>query len=127
MTHTDVVLSESGGVLVPSPDSVRVAAGDTIAFSVANGREGFAFFSPDAASVLSPRPSNPCPIAPGKAHFSFTSSQAGAYSAYFGYAASEAPDGFPGGHSEMLALEINASDAPPLGGPVDNVGTGHSG
>lgn len=128
MTHTDVVLSDSDGVLTPSPDSVRVAAGDTIAFSVANGREGFAFFSPDAASVLSPRPANPCPItAGGKAHFSFTSSQAGAYSAYFGYAASDAPDGFPGAHSEMLELEIDGSDSPPFGGPSDNVGSGHSG
>jgi hypothetical protein len=128
MTHTDVVLTDNGGVVVPVADSVRVAAGDTIAFATANGRAAFAFFSPDAASVLSPKPANPCPIAAGgKAQFSFTSSEPGAYSAYFGYAETDGPSAFPGGHSQMLGLEINSSDAQPFSGPADTVGTGHGG
>ena len=128
MAHTQVLLTNNDGVLVPSPDSVRVVTGDTIAFATADGRAAFAFFSPDAASALSPKPSNPCPIsAHGKAHFAFTSSQPGAYSAYFGYAASDAPGGFVGGVTEFLKFEINASEGPPFGGPGDTVGTGHSG
>ncbi len=126
MAHTDVILASNDGVLVPSLDSVRVVSGDTITFATADGRAAFAFFSPDAIAVLSPQPSNPYPIAAeAKAQFSFTSSQPGAYSVYFSSAASDAPASFPGVRSEMLALEINSSDAPPFSGPVDNVGSGH--
>ena len=128
MTNTHVLLTDNGGVLVPSPNSVRVAAGDTITLTTADGRAALAFFSPNAESVLSPRPANPCPIAAGaKAHFTFTSSQPGAYSAYFGYGTGDAPGGFPGGTSEMLALEINLSVSPTFSGPADTVGTGHGG
>lgn len=128
MTNTHVVLTDNQGVLVPSPDSVRVATGDSITLATADGRAALAFFSPDAESVLSPKPANPCPIPAGaKAHFTFTSSQAGAYSAYFGYGAGDAPAGFPGGTSEMLALEINVSVSPTFSSPADTVGTGHGG
>jgi len=129
MANTDVVLSNDSGVLVPSTDSIRVVSGDMITFATADGSEAFAFFSPDAASVLSPKPSNPCSIAAGtKAHFSFTSSQPGAYSAFFGRSAGDAPDGFPGGTSQILALRINLSDEPPpFSGPADTLGTGHGG
>jgi hypothetical protein len=129
MANTDVVLSNDSGVLVPAPDSIKVVTGDTVTFATADGSEAFAFFSPEAASVLSPKPSNPCSIAAGtKAHFSFTSSRPGSYSAYFGHAPENAPDGFPGGTSEMLALRINFSDGPPsFTGPSDSLGTGHGG
>lgn len=126
MAHTDVVLASNDGVLVPSLDSVRVVSGDTITFATADGRAAFAFFSPDAIAILSPRPSDPYPIAAkAKAQFSFTSSHPGAYSVYFGYGTSDAPGSFPGVRSDMLALEINSSAAPPFSGPVDNVGSGH--
>jgi hypothetical protein len=128
MANTDVTLKDNKGVLVPSLDSVRVVAGDTITFSTVDGRAALAYFSPDAAAGLSPNPANPCPIATGaKAHFSFTTSDRGAYSVYFGYGAGDAPDSFPGGHSEILRLEINAPEAPPFSGPTDSMGTGHSG
>jgi hypothetical protein len=128
MANTDVSLKDNKGVLVPNLVSVQVVAGDTITFSTVDGRAALAFFSPDAAAVLSPNPDNPCPIASGaKAHFSFTSSNRGAYSVYFGYGAGDAPDSFQGGHSEMLRLEVNAPDAPPFSGPTDAMGTGHGG
>jgi hypothetical protein len=130
MANTDVVLSDLSGVLVPSPDSVRVVTGDTVTFATADGSAAFAFFSPDTTSVLSPKPSNACSIAAGtKAHFAFTSSQSGSYSAFFGRSADDAPDGFPGGTSEMLALRINLSvePPPPFSGPSDSLGTGHGG
>ena len=126
MANTDVVLSDSDGVQVPSADSVRVVAGNTVTFATADGSAAFAFFSPDAASVLAPKPSSPFPIAAGaKAQFSFTSSDRGAYSAFFGRTPESAPGGFSGRISEMLALEINTSDAPPFAGPGDTVGSGH--
>ena len=129
MANTDVILSDDSGVLVPSPDSVRVVTGDSITFATADGRAAFVFFSPDAALVLSPKPSNPCSIAAGtKTHFSFTSSRPGSYSAFFGRSAGDAPGGFPGGTSEILALRINLSvEPPPFSGPGDTVGTGHGG
>lgn len=126
MAHTDVILANNDGVLVPSLDSVKVVTGDTITFATADGSAAFAFFSPDAIAILSPEPSNAYSIeAKAKAQFSFTSSQPGAYSAYFGYTAGDGPSSFPGGHSNTLALEINSADAPPFSGPVDNVGSGH--
>src|SRR4051794_38938510 len=113
MTNTNVVLTDKHGVLVPSLDIIRVVSGDTVTFSTADGRAAVAFFSPDAAAVLSPNPTNPSAIAAGaKAHFSFTSSQPGAYTVYFGYGAGDAPESFPGGHSDSLRLKINAPDAP---------------
>jgi len=128
MANTDVLLTDNNGVLVPSPDSVNVVTGDTVTFATADGSAAYVFFSPDATSVLSPKPSNPSPIAAGaKAQFSFTSSQPGAYSAFFGHTGNDAPGGFPGGSSDVLALEINTSDAPPFSGPGDTVGTGHGG
>jgi len=127
MANTDVLLTDRHGVLVPSLDSVRVVTGDTITFSTGDGRAAFAFFSPNAAAVLSPNPSASFPIAAGaKAQFSFTSSQPGAYSVYFGYASGDAPEGFPGGHSDVLQLKISGPGSS-FGGPSDTMGTGHSG
>ena len=128
MANTDVLLRDNHGVLVPSLDSVRVVTGDTITFSTADGGAALAFFSPDSAAVLSPTPLNPCPIPAGaKAQFSFTSSNQGAYSVYFGHGAGDAPANYPGGHSDALRLRINAPEAPPFTGPADTVGTGHRG
>jgi|SRR3954470_2064409 len=128
MANTDVLLTDNDGVLVPSADSIRVVSGDKVTFATSDGRAAFVFFSPDAISVLAPKPSNPSPIGAGaKAHFTFTSSAPGAYSAFFGHAAGDAPASFPGGSSQILKLEINTPDGPTFSGPADTVGTGHGG
>ena len=126
MAHTEITLINSDGTLVPSAFSVAVVSGDTVSFSTSDGSPAFAFFSPDAISVLSPRPASPFPIAAGKkAEFTFSSSAAGAYSAYFGVTAGSAPKEFPAGHSQALLLEVDTSAAPPFPGPGDPMGTGH--
>ena len=126
MAHTDITLVDSSGILVPSADSVPVVSGDTVSFSTSDGRPAFAFFSPDAISVLSPRPVSPFPIAAGKkVDFTFSSSAPGAYSAYFALTGGSAPGKFPTDRSQALRLEIDMSSAPPFPGPGDNMGTGH--
>jgi hypothetical protein len=128
MANTDIKLINNDGVLVPSSGSVSVVIGDTVSFSTSDGSPAFAFFSPDATSVLSPKPASPFAIAAGKtAAFSFSSSQPGAYSAFFALHASPTPARFPGGKSQALRLEILTSDQPPFTGPSDTVGTGHGG
>jgi hypothetical protein len=126
MAHTDITLIDSGGILVPSADSVPVVSGDTVSFSTSDGAAAFAFFSPDAIAALSPRPASPFPIAAGKkADFTFSASKPGAYSVYFGVTGGSAPGKFPADRSQALRLEVDMSIAPPFPGPGDGVGTGH--
>lgn len=126
MANTDVTLINQNGTLVPSADSVQVVSGDTVSFSTSDGGAAFAFFSPDAIAVLSPRPASPFPIAAGKAaKFSFSSSQSGSYSAFFARNAGAAPAKFPDRNSNALRLEIDTSDSPPFSGPADTMGKGH--
>jgi hypothetical protein len=126
MAHTDITLIDSGGILVPSVDSVPVVSGDTVSFSTSDGSPAFAFFSPDAVSALSPQPASPFPIPAGqKAAFTFSSSAPAAYSAYFGGTEDSAPGTFPADKSQALRLEVNASIGLPFPGPGDGMGTGH--
>ena len=128
MAHTDIKLIDSDGILVPSADSVSVVSGDTVSFSTSDGRPAFAFFSPDAIMVLTPRPTSPCEIAAGKtADFTFSSSEPGAYSAYFALTGDSAPGQFPTDRSQALRLEVDMSIALPFPGPGDTMGTGHGG
>jgi hypothetical protein len=128
MTNTQVTLINNQGIFVPDADSVPVVSGNTVSFSTSDGSPAFAFFSPDAASVLSPAPSNPFAIGAGKtAEFSFSSSQPGAYSAFFTADATAAPSHFPGGNSNVLRLGVEGSGGSGFSGPGDTVGTGHGG
>jgi hypothetical protein len=121
MANTDITLFHTDGAYVPSTPSVPVVNGDTVSFSTSDGSSAVAFFSPDALSVLSPQPANPLTIA-GTTAFSFASSGPGAYSIFFGADANSAPANFPADSSQMLRLEIAASDAPPFDNPMT---TGH--
>lgn len=113
MANTDVTLFHTDGTYVPSAPSVTVVDGDTVSFTTSDGSSAVAFFSPDALSVLSPKPANPLTIS-GKAAFSFGSSNAGAYSIFFGADAGSPPGSFPPGSSQTLRLEIADADAPPF-------------
>jgi hypothetical protein len=117
MAHTEVFLSNDAGTLVPSQASVSVTSGDTIAFSVTGAGPAYAFFSPDAAAVLSPNPAEPVALsAIAPTVFSFTSSDAGAYSAYFETTATAEIPEFPVAKSTVLLLEID-TDGIGFGGP----------
>ena len=124
MANTSITLVDHGGVYVPSVPSVPVVKGDTVTFSTSDGTRVVLFFSPDAASILSPDPGKAFSLAAGKtATFTFTDSQPGAHSAFFGSHPSAAPVGFPSTVTEFLSLEtgvkrdsvvINASADDPL-------------
>jgi hypothetical protein len=117
MAHTDIILKEVDGIFVPSQSHVPVVKGDSIAFSTSNGRQVALFFSPGTIPVLSPSPSVPVVLSAGtKAEFTFTSSDAGAYSVFFEKDASTPPAHFPLRPSNLLLLEIDTSHSG-FGGP----------
>jgi len=110
MAHTEIFLSNDAGTLVPSLPSVSVSSGDTIAFSVTGTGPAYAFFSPDAAAVLSPSPAGPVALsASAPTVFTFTSSAEGAYSAYFETTATAEIPEFPIAKSTVLLLEIDTN------------------
>ena len=118
MAHTDIVLKEADGIFMPSQSEVPVVKGDTITFSTSDGKQVALFFSPGAVPVLSPSPQVPTTLAAGTLEFTFTSSEAGAYSVYFEKDASTPPAHFPVRPSNVLLLE---TETPDFGGP--NTGT----
>ncbi len=123
MAHTDITLKIADGVFVPSQPQVSVVKGDTITFSTSDGRQVVLFFSSGAASVLSPTPAVPTTLDAGKkAEFTFTSSEAGAYSVFFELNSASAPAHFPVKKSNHLLLEIDSGGGS-FGGPSDPLKT----
>jgi plastocyanin len=109
MADTAITLVDKGGVYVPSVSSVPVVKGDTVTFSTSDGTHVVLFFSPDASLVLSPDPGKAFSLAAGrKATFTFTASQSGAHSAFFGPYANAAPAAFPSAVSEVLTFETGS-------------------
>lgn len=111
MANTEIVLTPADGILTTALSSVAVVSGDSITFSTSDGSAAFLFFSPDTIKVLSPSPaSSPFQVS-SKASFSFTSSEAGAYSVYFETESSATPPPFPVSKSTSLQLEIDPNGA----------------
>jgi hypothetical protein len=127
MAKTEVTLINNNGVYVPSTDSVPVVAGDAVSFATSDGSTAFAFFSPDAISVLSPRPAIPFPIASGhNGELTFSSSKPGAYAAFFGSDPNTTPASFPHQASGALRFEISLPlEPPPFSGGGDQMTRGH--
>jgi hypothetical protein len=121
MANTSVQLINSGGIYVPSVPSVPVVAGDTVSFATNDGSAVTLYFSPDAASAVSPAPGAAFSLAAnGSAVFTFTSSVAGAFSVAF-----NAPgQSFPSAVSGNLALLLSSSADPGFGGPHGVVNPG---
>lgn len=109
MASTAITLTNNQGVLVPSQPSVPVASGDTITFSTSDGTRAYLFFSPGAAGVLSPAPASPVEVSSTAASFTFTSSDAGAYSVFFETSADTTPPDFPVLPSGLLMLDIDTT------------------
>jgi hypothetical protein len=123
MANTDVTLLNESGVYLPNTQSVNVVSGDTISFSTNDGSAVLLFFSPDATSVLTPKPASPFPIhAGGKAVFSFSSSAPGAYSMFCGATPDGAPANFPSETSNALFLGVSSIVLPTFN---EKMGTGH--
>ena len=127
MSKTEVTLVKNSGAIIPSTDSVPVVAGDGVSFSTSDGSTAYAFFSPDAMSVLSPKPASPLAIHSGhKAEFTFSSSKAGAYSVFFGAGTDTEPGNFSVQTSSVLRLEVMMPPAPPpFSGGSDGMNRGH--
>jgi hypothetical protein len=127
MTRTEVTLINRRGAYVPSTDSVPVVAGDAVSFSTSDGSAVYAFFSPEADTVLSPKPASPLAIGSGhKAELTFSSSKPGAYSAFFGADPKAGPSNFPGQSSSVLRLEMAMpTDPPPFSGGSETMNSGH--
>ncbi len=123
MANNDVTFVNESGVYVPSIQSVNVVSGDTISFATNDGSAVLLFFSPDAVSVLAPKPVNPFPMAAGaRAVFSFSSSAPGAYSVFCGPTPDAAPASFPGNISNTLFLAVSSTVVPTFD---EKMGTGH--
>lgn len=124
MANTVITISLEDGVFVPSQPSVPVVAGNTVTFSAPSSSAAL-FFSPDSVSILNPAPSAPVTIAAGgQTAFTFTSSNAGAYSVFFEPNASTPPPSFPVSSSNLLLLEVDTSGIGFGGGGPGNVPTG---
>ncbi len=125
MANTDIKLINDGGTYVPSVASVPVVKGDTVTFTTSDGGSASLFFSPAAAAVLSPQPTNPVSISRAtKIALAFTSSAAGAYSVFVGTDANQPPQNYPSAVTGQLLVEIGGINAPPFG-INDNMSTGH--
>jgi hypothetical protein len=126
MANTEVKITNDGGLFLPGVSSIPVVTGDSISFSTNDGSPVALFFSPDAASILKPRPTMPTLIAAsGKAEFTFTSSGPGAYSVFCGSADSPIPTEFPGKVSTLLTLQMIAAITPTFSGSADTMTPGH--
>jgi hypothetical protein len=117
MANTEVTFTHDGSFYLPAPSSVPVIEGDTVVFATDDGSPAVLFFSPGAASILSPAPGANYAIPPhGKVEFSFKSSAAGAYSVYAGADASCAPSSYPSEVAATLLVEIDPN-SPGYNGP----------
>jgi hypothetical protein len=117
MAHTDIHLTDEHNVFKPSQIEVSVVKGDSITFSTQGGVPVALFFSPGAVGVLSPSPVVPTLLGQGeKGDFTFTSSEAGAYSVFFEKNATQPPPHYPVRPANVLLLEIDASHSG-FGGP----------
>ena len=124
MANSNVTLVLSQGAFVPSKDSIPVVRGDTFSLLNQGSAPAFLFFSPAAASLLSPTPANPFSIPPGgKAEFTLNSSAPAAYSVYVGNNPDQAPHSFSSNVAPAIALMVQFSGETSF--PVNQLGTGH--
>lgn len=110
MANTNINLNLSEGVIVPSQGSVPVIQGDTVTFVNPGPSPLVIYFSPAAATALSPNPGAAITLAAGgRKELGFLTSAPGAYSVFFGIEGASAPTEFPSDTSGVLSLEVSAS------------------
>jgi hypothetical protein len=110
MSSTIITLTSEQGAVSPSQPTVPVNTGETVSFATGDGSTAYLFFSPDAASILSPAPASPVAVSTAPVTFSFTSSAPGAYSVYLETSATVSLPEFPAVSSTGLALLIDLSN-----------------
>jgi len=108
MANTDVVLRDELGLRVPSVPKVAVVASDTVTFTVEHGANSALYFSPESASILSPKPGNPVHLSFGHAlTYTFEASTPGAYGVITQAPGDPAPESFNFGEpADPPVLEI---------------------
>ena len=121
MANQVVTLTSAQGMLLSDVESVVVVEGDTLTIGTQDGSPFSLFFSPDAIAVLSPAPETPFVVPQStKASFTFTSSKAAAYTAYYGPINSSAPSVYPPEISEQLYFTPIATITVGFSGPGGN-------
>jgi len=121
MANTDVVLRDELGLRVPSVPKVAVVASDTVTFTVEHGANSALYFSPESASILSPKPGNPVHLSFGHAlTYTFEVSAPGAYGVITQAPGDPAPELFNLGESaEPPVLVIQPGKGLDFPGPIN--------
>lgn len=110
MSSTTIILISEQGAVSPSQPSVAVNTADAVSFATGDGSTVYLFFSPGAASILSPAPASPVAVSSAPVTFSFTASTPGAYSVYLETSATAPLPEFPVAPSSTLALLTDLSN-----------------
>jgi len=80
MPTTDVLIQDELGLRVPSVPGVQIVSGDSITFTAGEGADSALYFSPAAASILTPSPASPVSLVSGATvGYTFASASSGAF------------------------------------------------
>jgi len=80
MANTDVVIRDEMGLRIPSVSKVTVNSSDSVTFTVEDDANTSLYFSPETASILSPKPGARVELAFGQTLiYSFTTPGNGSY------------------------------------------------
>jgi len=125
MANIDVVLRDELGLRVPSTPKVAIVAADTVTFTVEHGANSALYFSPETASILSPKPGNPVHLSFGHAlTYTFEASVPGAYGVITQAPEDPAPESFNFGEPPAPpVLVIQPGKGTNFGGPTNNTQT----
>ena len=121
MANTDVVLRDEMGLRVPSIPKVAIVAADTVTFTVEHGANSALYFSPETASILSPKPGNPMDLPFGHSlTYTFEGSAPGSYGVIIQAPGDPAPEQFNfGGSANPPELVIQPGKGLDFPGPVN--------
>jgi hypothetical protein len=119
MPNTKVVIRDEMGLRVPSIPNVTIVASDTVTFTVDEGADTALYFSPETASILSPRPSPRVDLSFGqKLTYMFSSPGSSAYGVITQAPKDSAPNKYDFGKpAEPPVLVLQPGQGPVFSGP----------
>jgi hypothetical protein len=125
MANTDVVLRDEMGLRVPSVPKVAAIPADSVTFTVEEGANSALYFSPETASILSPKPGTKVSVAFGQTlTYTFAAPTPGAYGVITQAPGDRAPERFDFGKpSDPPVLVIQPGQGVDFGGPTNTTQT----